>query len=140
MSNSIQSVLIFNGYSISNMKFERNYDYQSQQEMELNFDFEVHSHISDEKDEAVLQMTCNIFEEEYKTGEAPFYLELTLNAYFEVDGQVDIEQFQVNSMAILLPYLRSIITSFTSQAGISPVILPTINIYSFFGNKIQDEE
>lgn len=140
MSNSIQSVLIFNGYSISNMKFERNYDYQSQQEMELNFDFEVHSHISDEKDEAVLQMTCNIFEEEYKTGDAPFYLELTLNAYFGVDGQVDIERFQVNGMAILLPYLRSIITSFTSQAGISPVILPTINVYSFFNNKIQNEE
>lgn len=54
-------------------------------------------------------------------------------ALFQVNGDVD-EEFkksdfvQLNAPAIAFPYLRSFITTVTTNAGFMPVILPSINI------------
>lgn len=51
---------------------------------------------------------------------------------FETDAEIT-EEFQqgkfvtINAPAITFPYLRSFITTFTVNAGLPPVILPTIN-------------
>jgi preprotein translocase subunit SecB len=135
MSDKIVSSLRFNNFSIDNMDFKRNYGFQpAVEEISLEFGLNAQALISEEQDEAVIILTCKIFEEEFKHETAPFYLELSMRGYFDCQG-VDIDSFKFNGMAILLPYLRSVITSFTSQSGISPVILPPINVYKVFGEE-----
>lgn len=141
MAKSIESFLIFDEYYISNMEFKRNYEFNLDEnsEVDLEFDINANAQLSEGKDKAVLAITSKIFEKEFKEGKAPFYLDITINGHFRSEGDVDIEGFQLNGMAILLPYLRSIITSFTSQSGIAPVILPPINVYKAFDEKNRNE-
>lgn len=135
MANSSESVLIFDDYSVSDMVFKRNYKYDLDvnSDIELEFNISGDAKISDDKNNAALTLTIKIFEDDFKSNSTPFYLETTIVGHFTCEGDVDIEGFQLNGMAILLPYIRSIITSFTSQSGISPIILPPINVYKVFG-------
>ena len=61
------------------------------------------------------------------------------------ETEVDItEEFQkgkfvtVNAPAIIFPYLRSFVTTFTVNAGLAPVILPTINFQALADNKTKE--
>lgn len=55
-----------------------------------------------------------------------------LKGVFEFDNDLEEKAkknfFNVNAPAILFPYLRAYITSLTALSGISPIILPTINL------------
>lgn len=135
MENSVESALIFDDYSVNDMCFKRNHDYEGSNEIELNFGFNAEAYLTEKKDKAKLIITCTIFEEEFKQGLSPFYLDISMTGHFSCEGDIDIEGFQMNGMAILLPYLRSLITSFTAQSGIPPVILPPINVYNVFKRK-----
>lgn len=42
---------------------------------------------------------------------------------------------EINGTAILFPYLRSFITTLTSNAGIPPLVLPTLNIQKIIEEK-----
>lgn len=135
MSEELKSVLVFDGYSISKMEFQRNYNFDDDKEVDLQFTFGGTANISDEKDKAWIEVTCKIFEKEYYEGKAPFYLEIGLLGHFSLnvrEEDLDISGFQLNGLAILLPHLRAIVTSFTSQSGMPPVILPAINVYNAF--------
>lgn len=132
MTNSIESILIFEDYFINNMEYKRNPNYVSEEEIEVAYEFAAHAKFNEKKDGANITITCNVFGDEFIKGEAPFTLTIGITGNFKVEGEIDIEGFQMNGMAILLPYLRSVVTSFTSQSGIAPVILPTINVYNAF--------
>lgn len=140
MANSVESFLRFDDYTVNSMDFKRNFEFQNEEEIELEFDFDAFAQISKDNKLAVLTITCKIFEEEYLVNEAPFSLEMSITGNFRCEGDVSIENFQLNGMAILLPYLRSLITSFTSQAGMSPVILPPINVYNAFKEDNQNND
>lgn len=135
MSEELKSYLKFNDYSVKKMVFHRNFDFDDNKEIELQFNFSGSANISEGKDKAWMEVTCKIFENEFKENEAPFFLEIGLLGHFELDVKeedLNIESFQLNGLAILLPHLRAIVTSFTSQTGIPPVILPAINVYKAF--------
>lgn len=139
MTKEIESSLIFEGYSIGNMEYKRNYNFDKDKEVNLNFNFGANAKFTEEKDEALLSINCKIFEEEFEKQEAPFYLDITIDGNFKCEGDVDIETFQLNGMAILLPHLRATVTSFTSQSGIPPVLIPPINVYNAF-EKIESND
>ncbi|WP_082672867.1 protein-export chaperone SecB [Luteimonas abyssi] len=142
MSQGIESVLIFEDYTVKEMVFERNYDFNLEErsnEVSLEFAFESSAQYSDNKDKAVLTLSCKVFEEDFSINDVPFHLRLTVVGYFRCEGDVNIENFQMNGMAILLPYLRSLITSFTSQAGVPPVIMPPINVYNAYNHGLKED-
>lgn len=60
-----------------------------------------------------------------------FMLDLVIKGGFKADDDMPQELFeklsQKNGPAILFPFARAIITSYTAQANIPAVILPTIN-------------
>ncbi len=76
--------------------------------------------------------------------ETTFKLAFTFLGNFKVQG-VELNEeimenhpyFRFSAPAIIFPYIRSFITSFSSNAGFSPVILPSINFTS--ANIIEDE-
>lgn len=101
-------------------------------------DFKIDSEISisESRDKAIILLTCKVFEDvDILQANLPFSLSLTIRGYFECNGDTDIETFQMNAVAIVLPYLRAQITNLTAQAGIPPVILPPVNVANLFSNK-----
>ncbi len=134
MMKDAVSVLRFHTYSVDEMVYRRNYDFfSSEQEIELDFHLEAKAILSDENDKSIIILTCEIFSDDFEKNNVPFYLKTTVRGFFTCSEEVNIEDFQFHGMAILLPYVRSIITSFTAQSGINPVILPPINVYKVFG-------
>ncbi len=143
MSEQVKSTLTFDEYSVSEMVFKRNYEFDANQEVDLSFSLNGSANISENLDEAWLDIICTVFKEEFENGEAPFYLKIGMTGKFGLrvkEEELDIQSFQMNGMAILLPYLRSLITSFTSQSGMSPIILPPINVYNAFKLVESDQE
>lgn len=61
-----------------------------------------------------------------------FELKATCSAIFEFDRELTNEErsgyFSLNAPAILFPYIRAYISTLTSLSGISPIVLPTINL------------
>jgi preprotein translocase subunit SecB len=55
-----------------------------------------------------------------------------------LDGQGEENMVRINIPVILLPYLRSSITTIFSQAGFGTIILPLINIYEIVKNQSVD--
>ncbi|MER2078079.1 hypothetical protein [Psychrobacillus psychrotolerans] len=129
--DSVVSSLRFIDYSISNVLFKRNYNVVPEN-IELEFDFTAHALMSEDKTNAKFQLDCSLFQEDFDNGQNPFYLSCTIIGDFECNGKFNVEDLQLNAMSILLPYLRSFITSFTSQSGIPPIIIPPINVYNYF--------
>lgn len=66
-------------------------------------------------------------------------INVKLKGIFEFDNDIDNHSkenfFNINAPAILFPYLRAYVTSLTALSGISPVILPTINLAARANNK-----
>ena len=133
MSENVVSELRFNDFAIDRMVFQKNHRFEpTEKEIGLDFRLNAEATISSEMDESIIILNCKIYEDNFEVHNVPFYLELSMRGYFNCSKDVKIEDFQFNGMAILLPYLRSVITSFTAQSGISPVILPPINVYKVF--------
>ncbi|KRG16284.1 hypothetical protein ACA30_00755 [Virgibacillus soli] len=133
MSENVVSELRFNDFAIDRMVFQKNHKFiADKEEIGLDFALSAEASISSEMDESIIVLNCKIYEDNFDEHNVPFYLDLSMRGYFNCSQDFNIEDFQFNGMAILLPYLRSVITSFTSQSGISPVILPPINVYKVF--------
>ena len=68
-------------------------------------------------------------------------MEVVLKGFFSIDSadsNVDISFFKTNAVAILFPYLRAIVSSYTANANIAPVILPAMNINEYIRKKYQN--
>lgn len=57
----------------------------------------------------------------------PFEMRIELTGYFIVEGS-EPERFKANAIAILYPYIRSIVSTYTANANITPLLLPAINV------------
>ena len=67
--------------------------------------------------------------EQVEAGKA-YRLSCSLTGIFEVAGGLTDENtfLQKNAIAVMFPYLRSQITLLTSQPGMTPLIIPILNI------------
>lgn len=67
-----------------------------------------------------------------ESGELPFYLDVVVTGRFKFGAMEDDLKKSLmnnNAAAILLPYLRSIVTTITATANIPPLVLPLINVH-----------
>jgi preprotein translocase subunit SecB len=70
----------------------------------------------------------------------PFEIEVAITGYFDIsenEGNID---FEPNAIAILYPYIRAIISTYTSSANVMPVILPAINVNAVLKNQKEHKE
>ncbi|MBG9656282.1 protein-export chaperone SecB [Cytobacillus firmus] len=133
----IVSFLKFNDYSIKDFVFKRNRNFVTDDKnIDIEFEFKADAAFSDDKSMATILLICEIFDEEsFSNGNSPFYLKVELEGFFSCSSDIKIDEFELNGIAIVLPYLRAFITSFTAQASIPPVIIPPINVYNLIKNK-----
>lgn len=135
--NSISS-LRFENYITKKLNFRLNELYKMDNELELALKFNHELQLDYEEKKAILVLDCILFEDSIENN-YPFELEISLLGFFKFDTDLNegeiINLLEVNGTAILFPYLRSIITTTTSTLGITPIIIPTMNIYRMLKEK-----
>ena len=68
----------------------------------------------------------------------PFSMEIDIEGLFHLEnwGHPDLMTLiKSNAVAILFPYLRTIVSTITATANISPYMLPVMNIAAMFEHK-----
>lgn len=127
-----ESVLKFKKYIVDEIFFKRNDEYELKEEgVPISLKIEPKIDIK-EKD---MNICLNIkICENSKINNMPFEMNIKLTGFFSVDEN-NPEIFKRNAIAILYPYVRAIVSTYTANANITPVILPTINV-----NKLIEEQ
>lgn len=126
--------LQFKDYQVTEIKY--NFDpFRADADDELTPDFKYNIRRNPEnRSQAWVFLSFSMGDQELKT--SSFYISITVAGYFEVFGEDDEETilgfYKTNALAILYPYLRSIVSEITSKGTQSPLILPTLNIVALF--------
>lgn len=130
MSKSKAGVIAFDRYEVNEVKFRLNPDYNGEEvniEVNMNSEFQV----DDSKNMLMVKLLLYIFPDAQVNG-YPFEMDLLLTGYFTKAAEVsDITDFKANALAILYPYARAIVSTYTAGANVTPLILPTVNINKF---------
>jgi preprotein translocase subunit SecB len=132
MSNGNTAVIQFIGYRITKIVYDCDPTFDLPQgEVAYKFNFNKMLVIISERE--VQENVCvNVFYSETDDMEgAPFRLSVEIAGRFRCDNEWQPE-FEANILAIIFPYLRSIVSTITCNSGREPIILPTINIASLF--------
>lgn len=135
MEKDIKGNLRFSNYIVDYVEFYYNPESNSGEEFEIDFNIKDHYKISDDQKRMVVDLEVEIFRDAREKG-YPFNLNMRVVGFFEMsggDGKIDI--FKKNAIAILYPYIRSLVTSYTASANVVPLILPAININKFISEK-----
>lgn len=142
--SDVEGILTFNGYYAEDVRYFRKVDDQAQREhvdeklqitLSPVFDFGVAVDPNDPHEANVI-LSVEFKEEDNLL--LPFYLLARIRGFFTVtDGSADPSVcdriFRVNAVAVLFPYLRSLVSDITSKCDyLSPIILPTINVTKLF--------
>lgn len=123
-----KGVITFDGYRVESFQFDWDVsvDMQGKNNYRYNINYAGELHTEESKQ---LDLRIRIFSNAYETyDESPLKLELILAGLFhKSDNTSWDDRWDANALAILFPYARSIISSFTAQSGFETINLPTIN-------------
>lgn len=116
----------FLGYRVSSIQMEIDEAFMHQkEEMEQNITV-TPTFDTQNPNQVVVQMDTRV-----ASKSKLFQFNLTIQGAFQANERFPEELFeklaQQNAPAILFPFIRSIISTYTAQANIPPIILPTIN-------------
>lgn len=132
-----RSILEFKNYYIDEFIYKKNEDFtkKNDEQIEVNFDFEFGIERKDDNFKRIV--TCYIFDEDYIENNKPFFIKLRINGMFSLsnfdeDNEKHREIITRNTLSILFPYIRSIISHITLEMQVGPVQMPPMNINSFF--------
>lgn len=132
------SSLRFEGYVVEKVEFRRNQNLdESVKEWDLTFDIKNKTKVNKEKNKMKINLNVEVFKD---TEKAPFKMEAEIVGIFSVDGNEDILSYEANAIAIMYPYLRAIVSTYTASANVSPVILPAINVNAMLKRKKEENK
>ncbi|NLK98172.1 MAG: hypothetical protein GX272_08895 [Epulopiscium sp.] len=129
MINDIKSVLRFTNYKVDKIEFKLNPNYKNEK---IDIDLNIKKQVMFDENEKVwnVKLITKVFEDATENN-YPFSLEIELTGIFEVDTEDDNNTeklLNINAVAILFPYVRSLISTYTANANVQPLILPAINV------------
>lgn len=136
----MQAILKFNNYCVEYMNYKRNSNFwdelnsENQQVKEVDiapeFSFDIllapGSYL-----QANVIVGVKVGSEE--NSNSPFRVEAVLRGFFEITtGSIERDRalkfYSENAIAILYPYLRSLVSDLTGKSDHQPLVLPTLNI------------
>lgn len=126
-NKNIESVLKLNKIVFDKIEFKR-LGFKNDNELKL----EIQSNISQRKEVEFYKVTLIL--KGKKTDE--YTLEISLSGFFSIESDDNISEdlkdalVTKNSVAILMPYLRSQVSLLTAQPEVECVVLPPFNINS----------
>lgn len=137
-----ECILQFVNYSVDEIVFINNSEFDKE-ETELKLKFK-HNIKEDDKEakKYYVNIAMNVYDkDEHEMKDCPFQLNVSMTGVFKISNYEGIDDDVINkivgenTIAILFPYLRSLITSITANANINPLILPPVNIISLLENE-----
>lgn len=131
------SSLKFLNYIVNKVNYKTNNTEIKKDGWKLNFDIKNTTKANQEKNKMSITLNVNIFN---GVEDAPFYMEAEIIGYFELEGEDDITRYEANAIAIMYPYLRAIVSTYTASANIAPVILPAINVNAMLKRKKEKQK
>ena len=124
----IEGKISFDEYRVLEINYKLNTGFSINEPLDIAFklghDYQIN------KNNMTVQLGVRIFDDAEKN-DYPFEMKVDIEGLFSFEGHVDGEKFLPNALAILYPYVRAIISSYTSLANIPPLTLPTININKY---------
>lgn len=117
----------FLGYHIAEIHFNLEDEYFSEGKGTIDPKIEIVRKFQPDKNRFVQVILKIILETKNKS----FLFRLVIKGSFQANENMSDSLFErmslQNAPAILYPFARSIITSYTAQANIKPIILPSVN-------------
>jgi preprotein translocase subunit SecB len=122
--------LQFHSYHVTDLEYRFDPFHPEQEgkfSPEFNYNIEAHP---ENKSEAWVSLSVSLGNRDLENNS--IFISATIVGYFQVVDEEDEESinnfFKINALAILYPYLRSVVSDATSKGTESPIILPTLNI------------
>lgn len=133
MSKSRACSLTFIKYYVDNIKFERNINFDPSKKVRISYDIDSNIlNLDDTK--AEVKLFVNIFKD-VEEDNKPFEFELEITGVFAVENVNDKLLLEQNTIAILYPFARALISTYTANANVPPLILPPINVIKYIESK-----
>ena len=129
------SSLRFENYKVNKIEFKANEIEQQKQVWNLKFNISNTTEVNEEKNRMKITLAVNIFE---GVEDAPFNMNIEISGFFELVGEDNIIRYEANAIAIMYPYLRAIVSTYTASANVVPVILPAINVNAMLKRKKEE--
>lgn len=132
---NMESVLTFINYTVQKIEFYNNPECNGDN-FKIKFDIDSNVKFVNNND-FLLTLYTEIFPNA-KENNYPFSMTIVVTGMFTIKNE-DNKTKQIfaekNAVAILFPYIRALISTYTSASNIQPVILPPINVASYIENK-----
>ena len=133
MSKSRACSLTFIKYYVDNIKFERNINFDPSKKVKISYDIDSNIlNLDDTK--AEVKLFVNIFKD-VEEDNKPFEFKLEITGVFAVENVNDKSLLEQNTIAILFPFARALISTYTANANVPPLILPPINVVKYIESK-----
>ena len=120
-----KSALNFKGHRVTKILFEENKQFKVSDKKEIPINPSIEKRVIKlPKNDYEVQLSFTLDDEEKKL---PFKLQVTISGLFSMNDEDD-EFLEGNAIAILFPFLRSLIATVTVNADVPPLVLPVFNI------------
>lgn len=135
-AKEVSSGLRFINYVVNRIEFYNN-EYYDEDQVKVDFHIAKEIEYMDDEDNTIfVTLDVKIFDNA-KEKNYPFSMNISMTGIFEIDNIDKRTMFaEVNAIAILFPYLRAIVSTYTANANVTPLILPPINVVKL----IQDQD
>lgn len=132
-NNEKDSVLKFRNYIVDFVKYNTNSNFNNK-DSEIKIDFDINREIrSIRENKYAVSIILEVFPDS-KTNNYPFSLELKITGFFELEIE-DHDLLEQNAIAILFPYARALVSTYTANSNVEPLILPPINVVAMLEEK-----
>lgn len=126
-----ESQLVFLGYVVKQITFINKREPEEDfEKLELLFKKDI---VNDNSSIAHVSLSANIFDGNPE--DPQFKFETTIIGKFDI-GQLDPNLISImlnnNCLAIMFPFLRALISTYTTLANVNPILIPAVNIASMF--------
>src|SRR5690625_1824610 len=134
----MKAILSFDHFDVVETVFKYNpFESLESEEVSPSFQLKI-KHKDKERTEAALIFYTELGDQELK--ENSFYIKTAVIGVFSLETQDDVEEgfkdtmYKKNALAILYPYVRSLISDLSSKGSLDPIRLPPINIAAMVEN------
>lgn len=127
------SVLKFNRYIVNEIRYKTNKEFKDSNEG-TSVDINIIPKIDIKDNDMNITLVTNIFNNALENN-YPFEMQIDITGNFSTEGDSP-DKFVRNAIAILYPYVRAIVSTYTAAANVNALILPAINVNKL----IEDQE
>ncbi|KON85658.1 hypothetical protein AF332_01565 [Sporosarcina globispora] len=126
----INKVIVEQSIYKTNLNYK---DGSNEVDPEIGFEVEVLIAQSDES-KGIIKLECHI-NDDLPLEEVPFNLKVVILGHFKTEQDDKFENYILNAISILFPYMRAHISTLTAISGQRPLMIPSVNVVELLKEK-----